>query len=214
MRFADRRHAGRMLAQALRSFHAGNALIVGLPRGGVPVAAEVARTLGLDLDVIIVRKLGLPYQPELAMGAVGERNVRVLNTDVLDAASIDGETLETITARESDEVARRAELFRQGRPPIAMTGRTVVVVDDGVATGSTARAACLLARANGASRIVLAIPIGPPDVRRRFADVADEIVCLTTPRGFHAVGQGYDDFSQLSDADVIRLLQPASRGKS
>lgn len=181
-------------------------VVVGLPRGGVPVAAEVARSLGAPLDVIVVRKLGVPTQPELAMGAIGEDGVRVINDEVLRHAGTDDDAIRRVEERERAELERRAAAFRTGRPRIPLRGRTVVVVDDGIATGSTARAACEVARAEGAAAVVLAVPVAPRGWEDRLAGVADELVCLYTPDGFVAVGQWYDDFRATTDAEVVERL--------
>lgn len=181
--------------------------MLGLPRGGVPVAYEVARGLGLPLDVIVVRKLGVPSQPELAMGAVGE-GVRVLNERVLRHIRIEAAQLAAVERRERAEVQRRTDALRAGRPPVPISGREVVVVDDGIATGSTARAACQVARARGARRVVLAAPVAPAGAEQSMTDVADRVVFLHTSTQFGAVGQFYDDFGQTSDAEVTTLLSP------
>jgi putative phosphoribosyl transferase len=207
--FADRADAGRRLARELEPLRGADVVVLGLPRGGVPVAAEVARALGAPLDVVVVRKLGVPSQPELAMGAVGEERVRVLNDDVLDAAGVTEDQLRDAEQRERAEVARRAERLRAGRPRVPLAGRVAVVVDDGVATGATARAACLAARALGASRVVLAVPVGPPEVEELFGGAADEVVCVLRPGWLHAVGQAYRDFTQVEDDEVSRLLVSA-----
>jgi putative phosphoribosyl transferase len=209
MRFADRADAGRRLAQQLTHLRGHDVVVVGLPRGGVPVAAEVARALGAALDVIVVRKLGVPTQPELGMGAIGEDGVRVLNPEVLRVAGVDPDDVARVEAAERRELERRAERFRAGRPRVPVAGRVVVVVDDGIATGSTARAACQVARARCAARVVLAVPGGPSDWTDRLAGDADELVCVTTPRDFRAVGQLYDDFTQVSDDEVVAALDRA-----
>ncbi len=197
--FADRHEAGRLLAAALDHLRGTDVVVVGLPRGGVPVAYEVACALGAPLDVIVVRKLGVPFQPELAMGAIGEDEIRVVNDDVVRHAGVSAEQLEAVEARERIELARRAQLFRSGRRRIPLAGRVVVVVDDGVATGSTAAAACRVARAEGARRVILAVPVAPTEWAERLAGVADELFCLLNPPSFFGVGQFYDDFSQTSD---------------
>ena len=216
MRFVDRADAGRRLGAALRPVVAdagGDVVVVGLPRGGIPVAFEVARVLGAPLDVIVVRKLGVPHQPELAMGAVGEEGARVTNARVLAAAGVTELELDQIERRERAEVERRARRLRSGSPGLSLVNRTVVVVDDGIATGATARAACRIARARGAATVVLAAPVGPQDVERRIRPDADRIVCLHRPTRFTAIGQFYDDFAQVSDEQVERLLQLAPRGE-
>ncbi len=209
-RFTDRVDAGRQLAACLEEYRGTDAVVVGLPRGGVPVAFEIATALALALDVIVVRKLGVPYQPELALGAVGEHGVRVLNRAVAAATGIGDEALAAIERRERVEVERRATLFRAGREGVALTERTVIVVDDGIATGATTRAACQVARAAGATRVVLAIPVAPAESLAELADAVDDLVCLTAPAWFNAVGEWYEDFTQTSDAEVIALLAQAA----
>lgn len=205
--FADRVDAGRRLAERLSHLRDTPGLVVvGLPRGGVPVAAEVGRALGAPVDVIVVRKLGVPGQPELGMGAIGEGGVRVLNAEVLREARITDDELRRVEDRERTELERRAAAFRRGRDRVSLQGRTVVVVDDGIATGSTARAACDVARAEGAARVVLAVPVAPPGWEARLAGAADEFAAVTTPEPFHAIGQFYDDFTQTTDAEVVDAL--------
>ena len=210
MAFADRTDAGRQLADRLGHLRASNAVALGLPRGGVPVAAEVARALDIPLDVIVVRKLGVPYQPELAMGAVGEGGVRVLNDDVVHFAGVSHAALQSVEAAELAELSRRSARFRRGRPPIALDGRTAIVIDDGIATGATARAACQVARALGARSVVLAVPIAPPEAAQALLDVADEVVCVDKPTTLSSIGQWYGDFSQTPDEQVVRLLDEAA----
>ena len=210
MRFADRADAGRRLGTALREQTPGDTVVVGLPRGGVPVAFEVAAALGAPLDVIVVRKLGVPFQPELGMGAIGEGGVRIVNEGVVREALVSEEELAEVEHRERAELERRARRFRGDRPAASLAGRTVVVVDDGIATGSTARAACQVARAQGATRVVLAVPVGPPGVREAFGGTADEVVCLDTPSDFFAIGQFYADFAQTTDGQVVDLLDRAA----
>lgn len=211
MRFTDRLDAGCRLARLLKPYARKDVVVVGLPRGGVPVAFEVAHALRAPLDVIVVRKLGMPGRPELAMGAVGENGVRVLNDDVIRAGRIRPQDLGPVEAREQAEVERRAEVFRNGRPAIPLARRTVIVVDDGIATGATARAACQVARASGAAEVVMATPVCPPDVARRLEAEADAVICLSTPLGFQAVGQYYQDFAQTSDEEVTELLRRAAQ---
>ena len=207
--FDDRTDAGRQLAQRLNHLGGQDVVVLGLPRGGVPVAFEVAKALHAPVDVLVVRKLGVPFQPELAFGAIGEDGVRVLNDDVVRAAHLDGDEMDAVERKQRIELRRRAERFRRGRERISLTGRIAVIVDDGIATGATAKAACQVARAHGASKVVLAVPIGPDDIVARFAGFADEVVCLQTPPFFFAVGQGYLNFTQTSDDEVIALLDRA-----
>jgi len=210
MPFVDRADAGRCLAAMLGHLRGQDVVVVGLPRGGVPVAFEVARALGAPLDVIVVRKLGVPFQPELAMGAIGEGGARVVNDRVVVAAGVSGEEFAAVEERERGELERRVRRFRGGRPPVSLEGRTVVVVDDGIATGSTARAACQVVRAQGAARVVLAAPVAPPEAVHMLRGDADEVVFPETPAWFDAIGEFYDDFTQTSDAEVIGLLEQAA----
>ncbi|WP_405682280.1 phosphoribosyltransferase family protein [Streptomyces sp. NBC_00057] len=211
MFFMDRRDAGRQLAARLAHLKGAEVVVLGLPRGGVPVAAEVAEALGAPLDVCLVRKLGVPFQPELGMGAIGEGGVRVINDDVVRTAHITPDELAEVEAREREVLERRAQRYRGGWEPIGLEGRTVLVVDDGVATGSTARAACRVARARGAARIVLAVPVAPHDWIARLGEEADELICLHAPRNFFAVGQFYTiDFCQVDDDEVVACLEEAA----
>ena len=207
MAFKDRTDAGRRLAARLRHLRGEPTVVLGLPRGGIPVAAEVARALGAPLDVIVVRKLGVPFQPELGMGAVGEDEVRVINPAVVRAADVSAAELAAVEAHERSEVARRARRYRRGRPRTPLDGRVAVIVDDGIATGSTARAACQVARALGATRVVLAVPVAPPGWQDRMGGDADELISLATPEPFYAIGQFYADFSQTSDEEVAACLE-------
>jgi putative phosphoribosyl transferase len=211
MPFIDRVEAGRRLARELEHLRGHDVVVLGLPRGGVPVAFEVAAELRAPLDVLLVRKLGVPFQPELAMGAIGEESVRVLNDEVLAIAAVTTEELERVEARERQELARRVQRYRAGRPTTNLQGRTAIIVDDGMATGSTALAACAVSRALGAHRIVLALPVAPTQAVEAARRVADEVVCLETPAPFFGVGQWYHDFTQVSDDTVIELLHRAAR---
>jgi len=210
MTFTDRDDAGRQLASRLEHLRGQPVVVLGLPRGGVRVAAQVARALGAPLDVIIVRKLGTPFQPELGMGAVGEDGVRVINPEVVNQAGVTERELAAITARELGQVAARAERYRPYRPREPLSGKVAVVVDDGIATGSTARAACQIARAHGAARVVLAAPVAPVGWEERIGPGADEFVCVDTPFDFFGIGQFYADFSQESDDAVIACLRGAA----
>ena len=211
--FRDRADAGRQLADRLRSFRGRDVVVLGLPRGGIPVAFEVAKALCAPLDVLVVRKLGVPFQPELAFGAIGEDGARVVNDAVVREAFLGDEDMSRVEETERAELQRRAERFRKGRDRVALTGRIAVIVDDGIATGATAKAACQVARAHGASAVVLAVPIGPDDITARFAGYADDVVCLQTPAVFYAVGQGYQNFTQTSDDEVVALLDRAREGR-
>jgi len=209
--FRDRTDGGRQLANRLRaSSLAGDTVVLALPRGGVPVAYEVALALDAPLDVIIVRKLGVPAQPELAMGALGEDGVRVLNDDVLRTAGVSPADLDAVEVRERAEIARRSRQFRGDRGRVPVEDRTALVVDDGIATGSTMRAACEVARAHGARRVVVAAPVAPPTVAVDLGAVADEVVVVEQPAHLYAIGQWYDDFTQTSDAEVVDLLARAA----
>jgi putative phosphoribosyl transferase len=206
MVFASRIDAGRQLAVSLRGLPADQVVVLGLPRGGVPVAAEIAAAIGAPLDVIVVRKLGVPFQPELGMGAIGEAGTRVISADVVEHAGVTEHELAAVEARERVELDRRARRFRADRPPLPLDGKIAVIVDDGIATGSTARAACQIARARGAALVVLAVPVAPPGFIGRIGADADEFVCLQTPVPFYSIGQFYADFRPTADREVIACL--------
>ena len=210
MRFTDRHDAGRRLAVRLEYLRGEPVVVLGLPRGGVPVAAQVARALGAPLDVIVARKLGVPYQPELGMGAVGEDRVLVVNPAIVGRAGITGSEFAAVQEREQAEVDARAARYRGRRPRLTLTGQVAVVVDDGIATGSTARAACQVAKAQGAARVVLAVPVAPPGWEAAIGPDADEFVCVSTPGNFYAIGQFYEDFSQTTDEEVVACLEAAA----
>ncbi len=205
--FADRREAGRALGALLaaREPQAG-VLVLGLPRGGVPVAREVAEALGAPLDVLIVRKLGVPGHEELAMGAIAMGGVRVTNRDVVDALELSDEVLAAAEADEREELERREELYRAGLAPLDVDGRVVIVVDDGLATGSTMRAAVQALRALGAARVTVAVPVGASQSCEGLAAEADDVVCLHPARRLQSVGAWYADFSQTSDDEVREAL--------
>lgn len=205
--FEDRIDAGRRLAAELAHLSGDDPVVVGLPRGGVPVAAEVARSLGAPLDVILVRKLGVPWQPELAMGAIGEGGVEVLNDEIVTALDISPRQIDAVRRSEQAELERRAQAYRGGRPMLDLEGRVVVVVDDGIATGATAEAACAVARAHGARRIVMAAPVASGRASRDLLAYADEVVCLDTPEHFGAIGVFYRDFRPTSDRQVESILE-------
>jgi putative phosphoribosyl transferase len=206
--FPNRRAGGAALAALLSARREldPDPVVVALPRGGVPVGVEVADALGAPLDVIIVRKLGTPGQPELAMGAIGEGGARILNHEVLDALRITDGELEAVAAREQRELDRRAQRLRAGRARVPLTGHTAILVDDGLATGSTARAAIHVARAQGARRVVVATPVAPRSTVVELSEVADAVVCVATPEPFRAIGQWYVDFRPTSDDQVVALL--------
>ncbi|TXL84620.1 phosphoribosyltransferase family protein [Streptomyces sp. IB2014 016-6] len=209
MLFMDRRDAGRRLAGSLGHLGGTGIVVLGLPRGGVPVAAAVAEALDAPLDVCLVRKLGVPFHQELGMGAIGEGGVRVINDEVVRMTGVTEDELAGVEAHERQVLDSRARRYRGGRAPIGLEGRTVLVVDDGVATGSTARAACRIARARGAERIVLAVPVAPRNWTERMGSDADELVCPHTPRDFYAIGQFYVDFAQTDDDEVVACLAEA-----
>ncbi|HSO35238.1 MAG TPA: phosphoribosyltransferase [Labilithrix sp.] len=207
--FRDRVDAGEQLAARLASYRGSSPLVLGLPRGGVPVAYEVARALEAPLDVCVVRKVGAPSQPELGVGAVAEDGALYLDHDLIDRLGIPDDELASLVATKQAEVEDRVRRFRRGAPPLDVRGKTVLVVDDGVATGGTARAALQTLRARGAGRIVLAVPVGASESLAELASVADELVCLSPEESFYAVGLWYDDFTPTLDEDVIELLDRA-----
>ena len=205
--FEDRADAGRALVQEVRKWHLDDPLILGLPRGGVPVAYEIARALGAELDTLIVRKLGAPFQPELAIGAIASGGIRVINDDVMALASgLSPDVLEKIVAREQLELQRRETTYRGDRAHPSMNGRNVVIVDDGMATGATMRAAVESVRSQSPASITVAVPTASRDAIRTIKSLADRVVCLEAPAAFFAVGEWYRDFSQTTDGEVRRLL--------
>ena len=211
--FPNREEAGRLLAEKLEKYAGRNDVIVlGLPRGGVPVAYEVAQRLGVPLDVFIVRKLGVPGFEELAAGAIASGGVRVLNEDVLRALPKADQIIESVTEKETAELERREKIYRDDRPAPELRDRVVILVDDGLATGATMRAAVKALRQRRVAKIVVAVPVGPPDTCREFEDEADETICASAPEFFQAVGQYYEDFSQTSDEEVRDLLARAAEG--
>jgi predicted phosphoribosyltransferase len=210
MAFIDRREAGRRLAARLDDYRGrSDVTVLALPRGGIPVGFEVARALGAPLDAFVVRKLGVPGHEELAMGAIASGGAVSINHELVAALGVSDETLDELAEAEAAEVAWREQLYREGRRPLQLRGRTVLVVDDGVATGSTMLAAILALRWVGPARIVVAVPVAPPDTCRVLAEQADEVICLETPEPFYAVGQFYRNFSQTSDDEVRQLLREA-----
>ena len=205
--FEDRRHAGIVLAQQLDNLKGHRDVVVlALPRGGVPVAHEVARALDAPLDVFLVRKLGVPGHRELAMGAIASGGVRVLNEDVVAAYRIPKPVIDSVAREEEAELERRERTYREGRPAVDFRGRIVVLVDDGLATGASMKAAVEAVRQQAPGRVIVAVPVGSPETCREFADLADEIVCARAPQYFAAVGQWYRDFSQTTDEEVRQVL--------
>lgn len=209
MRFADRTEAGRHLAAALSEHTFADPVVLALPRGGVPVALEVARALHAPLDLFMVRKIGLPGQPEVAVGAVadGDRPDLEINADIAQAAGLDRLALVKLAEPELAEITRRRALYMAGRQPVPLAGRTVIIVDDGIATGATVRVALRSLRRQGVARLILAVPVAPPEALSGLRDLADQVICLSTPRDFRAVGAYYADFAQLSDDDVTAMLK-------
>lgn len=205
--FRHRADAGRALAGRL-GHYAGrdDVIVLGLPRGGVPVAAEVAAALGAPLDVLLVRKLGVPGHAELAMGAIGPGGIRVLNTPVVRALDISDAVVDEVARREQVELDRRQRLYRGDRPPPEIRARVVILVDDGLATGATMRAAVSAVRAASPARVVVGVPVGAAPTCEELATEADEVVCVRSPDSFQAVGQWYDDFSPTTDEEIARLL--------
>jgi putative phosphoribosyl transferase len=208
--FRDRADAGRQLAERLGSY-AGRpeTVVLALPRGGVPVGYEVARALGLPLDVFVVRKLGVPGHEELAMGAIASGGTRVLEPEVVARLGLADETIAAVAAEEQRRLEQRERIYRQDRPPLDLAGKTILLVDDGLATGSSMRAAIQALRAQDPAKVIVAVPIAPAETCAELAREADEVVCAATPEPFVAVGQGYADFSQTSDEEVAELLRSA-----
>ncbi len=212
VQFADRLDAGRRLAELLEPLRPQRPVVVGMARGGVPVAHEVARILGAILDVVVVRKLGHPHQPELGLGALGEEGVRVVNEPLVAKLAVPPDVIEEVARREGAELERRRHAYRGDRPAVDVTGRPVVVVDDGLATGFTARAAVEVVRRRHAAGVILAVPVGSPGAVASLERVADEVVCLETAGGFSGISEWYRDFDQVSDDEVARLLaDPVTR---
>lgn len=209
-RFRDRTDAGRRLGAHLAPWRSAEIVVLGLPRGGVPVAAEVATALDAPLDVIVVRKLGVPYHPEVAMGAIGEGGVRVLDEALVARAGVNATDVDAVERRERQTLESRVARFRNGHERLDLTGHTAIIVDDGIATGATATAAARVARQLGAARVVVAAPVGGADAAERIAD-ADEVVCLLQPPDFQAVGAYYRDFGQTSEDEVAALLADSRR---
>lgn len=209
MRFSDRQDAGQRLADLLERRVAADALLLALPRGGVPVAAVIAQRLDLELDVLLVRKLGVPGHEELAMGAIAMGGIQVLNEELLAQLPVDPAVIETVRQREQRELQRREREYRGGRPAPRVQGREVVLVDDGLATGATMRAAVQALRQQQPKRLVVAVPVAPPETVMQLEQEADEVICLLAPSAFFGVGYWYEDFSQTSDNEVRMLLRTA-----
>jgi len=207
--FRDRVDAGRRLAELLRPLQDQEVVVSGLPRGGVPVAAEVAAALDKPLDVVVVRKLGVPMQPELGMGAIGEEGVIVLNEQLIAEIRLTGDQVRRVAESERQELERRVQAYRGDRPPVPMEGCTAVLVDDGLATGYTARAAVEVARRRKAERVILAVPVAPPEAVEELSRIADDVLAVETPTFMAAVGNWYEDFDQTSDGEVVALLADA-----
>jgi predicted phosphoribosyltransferase len=204
---ANRVEAGQRLGKALLRFRGPDTIVLGLPRGGVPVAREVADALGAPLDVIVIRKLGSPLHPEYAVGAIGENGVRIVDADAVKAMHLDVNELHDIEEKERAELARRSAHFRAGKPRLDLKGKRAIIVDDGVATGATAAAACRAARQLGAREVVLATPVAPADWTEGLSSEADVLIALETPEHFWAVGQWYEHFDQTTDEEVIEALE-------
>ncbi len=214
MLFKDRRAAGQVLAEELAAYaNRPDALVLALPRGGVPVAFEVAKALNAPLDVFLVRKLGVPGQEELAMGAIASGGVRVLNEDVVRSLNLSEATIDQVAAKEQQELERRERLYRDDRPAPDVRDRTVILVDDGLATGATMRAAVTALRQQQPARIVVAVPISSPETCHDFENEVDEIICAQTPQPFYSVGLWYNNFSQTTDEEVRDLLKQAANGE-
>ena len=204
--FRNRLHAGSLLADRLLEIRGDSPVILGLPRGGVVVAEPIANALGAPLDVIIVRKLGVPYQPELAMGAIGEGGVKVIENSVVSAARLHAAQIEMVEMRETAILEARVAQYRQWRSAVPLEGRSTVIVDDGIATGATVRAACQVVAGRGATRVTVAVPVATREAIRRIRQVCDDVICLETPARFAAIGLFYSDFAPVDDNEVRRIL--------
>lgn len=214
MRFKDRFAAGRVLAERLLHYaHSSNTLVLGLARGGVPVAFEVAQALDVPLDVFIVRKLGAPGQEELAMGAIASGGVTIINESLLKELNVSPETLHAVIASETQELQRRERVYRGAQPALKASGRTIILVDDGLATGSTMRAAIAALKQQRAGHLVVAVPVGARSTCDELIATVDELVCITMPEPLYSVGQWYEDFSQTTDEEVLHLLKTAPHAR-
>jgi putative phosphoribosyl transferase len=211
-RFHDRRDAGRLLAERVASLATAQSVVLGLPRGGVPVAFEVATSLASPLDVLVVRKLGVPFQLELAFGAIGEDDTQVLDDQFVQRLGLSPDVVEQVSQRERAELDRRVRLYRGGRPALELVGRTAVIVDDGLATGASALVAVDVARARGAEQVIVAVPVSSREALARLRAAAVEVISLIVPANFMAVGEWYEDFSQTTDDEVVSLLEESSLG--
>ena len=210
--YRNRTEAGRLLAAELAHYKSkGDVVVLGLTRGGVPVAAEVAAALHAPLDVVVVRKLGVPFEQEVAIGAIAGEDTQVLDQEFIDALGLSGKDIDAVAARERAELKRRERLYRQGRPPLDLEGRTAILVDDGLATGSTMLAAVAFARKRLAKRIVLAVPVASVEAIEKLREEVDECVCLAAPELFFAVGEWYWDFLPVNDAEVIKVLAESAK---
>ncbi|GAB2677654.1 phosphoribosyltransferase [Nocardia goodfellowii] len=210
MPFFDRRDAGRRLVERLRAFRGDDVVVLAVPRGGAEVAFEVATALRVPMDVAVVRKLGVPFQPPLVFGAIAEDQVRIIDDDTVVRAFVSEKERRQVLLTEREVLARKAIVYRCGRPRLPLAGRTALIVDDGVTTGATAQAACASARAQGAIRVVYAVPVGPCRPIRQLATLVDNVVCLETPELFHSIGQWYRDFHEVDDKQVVDLLDRAN----
>ncbi|MEZ5758361.1 MAG: phosphoribosyltransferase [Emcibacteraceae bacterium] len=207
MHFLNRAHAGKELAKALSAYsQTPDTIILGLPRGGVPIAYEIARALSLPFDILLVRKLGVPGHEELAMGAIAEGNILYINQDIISSLQIPHTAIEGAIVRETQELKRRSQLYRSGRPSPNLKGMTVIIVDDGLATGATMHAAVMALKQTDIKKVVVAVPVGAVDTIRKMEDIADKVICLFTPDPFYGVGNWYNDFSQTTDQEVQELL--------
>lgn len=207
MLFKDRQQAGKLLAARLEKYkNDPHVVVIGLPRGGVILAAEVARALHAPLDIICARKIGAPYNPEFGIGAITETGESYLAEDIIEQLDIPPEYIQEEIKTQSKEAARRLEAYKKGRPPLNFKDKIVIIVDDGIATGATMKASILAAKARKAKKVLVAVPVAPPDTIEDIKELADEVVCLITPPFFQAVGQFYENFSQTTDEEVIALL--------
>lgn len=212
MVYADRYEAGSRLAEKLLQYKGQNTVVLALPRGGVVLGYEVAKALNAPLDVFVARKIGAPFYPELGIGAIAPNGIQILDSGLIKSLGIEREDIEKVVERETAEMQRRLELYRGDSPPINLDGKTVILIDDGLATGVTARAAVLSVKKMRPNKIILAAPVSPPSTAERFRQEVDEFICLEEPLDFYAVGAYYSDFSQISDMEVIDLINKAKKG--